>query len=795
MSRLNTKLWRELGRSRWQFVAVAATVTLGIAFFQGSLISYGNLGRSYDHTYELLAFGDVWARMEAAPDSLVRRLERLPGVRRAMGRIVEEVRVSLRDRRVKQVVGRLISLPSAREPEINRVRVVEGRYFSPQGGREALLELSFAKAHDYRPGEFIWPTVRGEEVRFRVVGLVQSPEYIYSIQSEQYLVPTPDTFGVIFIPEREAEALLDMAGTINELCVKTKPGKGAAVARLVEPITDRYGGEEPITREEQPSNKLLMSDLEGYRFMAVFLPMLFLTGTVLTTYTLLARLVQAQSVQIGVLRATGFGQRAVLAHFLGLAIIPAVAGGLAGIGLGYLFAWWITRLYVELISIPYMFFDLQPGIVVAAMLIAVGSALVGALAPARSAARLPPAVAMSQQAAMASQVPAALRWLGAGLPLGLKVPVRNLVRRPKRALYTVLGMILGVCLLLVSLAILDSVEDAMATFFEEIERYDVTAGFVPEQPGRVITQISSWPVVDRAEASLEIPVEVERGGVRLSTILSGLAPNSELRQLTDESGHKVVPGRGEALLGRLLRDKLRVGEGDLVRIHYAQNRREFRITTTVRVGPAITQPIGSMVYMRMDDVQRLFANRLGYPLNAVSGALIQTRDAETGWIRERLERMPTVASVQTRAQTHEQIQEMLKFTQAFTGVIAFFGVGLAFAVVFTSVSVSVLERTRELATLRTLGYGLRKIAWFITVENLLIAALGIAAGIPLGRWLDFALIRASQTESFSMEPVIFGRTYLIAIIGVLFLTLVAQLPSLVYLRKLNLAAATKELGG
>jgi putative ABC transport system permease protein len=157
--------------------------------------------------------------------------------------------------------------------------------------------------------------------------------------------------------------------------------------------------------------------------------------------------------------------------------------------------------------------------------------------------------------------------------------------------------------------------------------------------------------------------------------------------------------------------------------------------------------------------------------------------------------MPTVASVQTRAQTHEQIQEMLKFTQAFMGVIAFFGVGLAFAVVFTSVSISVLERTRELATLRTLGYGLRRIAWFITVENLLIAALGIAAGIPLGRWLDYALIRASQTESFTMEPVIFTRTYVIAVIGVLFLTLAAQLPSFLYVRKLNLAAATKDVGG
>jgi len=794
MTGLNRKLWRELGRSKWQFIAVGVTVMLGIGFFQGSLISYGNLGRSYEYTYRRLAFGDVWVRMAGAPDSLVGRVERLPGVERAIGRIVEEVRVALHERPVGEVMGRLISLPEGRQPEVNRVRVVEGRYFTPQGGREALLELSFAKAHGYRVGEFIYPTIQGEEVRFRVVGLAQSPEYIYSIQSEQYLVPTPDTFGVIFIPERQAEALLDMAGEVSEICAATAPGRRAGVAKVMKGMTDRYGGEEPITREDQPSNKLLMADLQGYRQMAAVLPLLFLMGTVLTTYTLLARLVQSQSVQIGVLRATGFGQRAILGHFLLLAAAPAVVGGVVGIGLGYLFAWWITQLYVDLINIPYMFFDMQPGVGVAAMAIAVAAGLAGAVSPARTAARLPPAVAMSQQAMTAGPASAGMRWLGGGLPLSLKLPLRNLVRRPKRAIYTVLGIVLGACLMVVSFAVMDSLDDAIVTFFEEIERYDVTAGFVPEQPGRVITQIASWPGVTRAEPTLDIPVEVERGGVSHSTILSGLPAGGKLRHLTDASGRRVAPAEGEALLGRMLRDKFNVGEGDLLTIAYAQNRREFGIVRQVRVGPPIAQPIGSMIYMRMEDVQRLFADRLGYPVKAVSGALIESEPEREEWVRERLDRMPVVASVQTRSQTYAQIKEMMEFSEAFMGVMALFGVSLAFAVVFTSVSISVLERTRELATLRTIGYRLRSIAWFTTVENLMLAVVGVGVGVPLGRWLNIYLLQSTATETMSLEPVVYARTYVIGVVGVLGLTLLSQIPSLLHLRRLNLAAATKEIG-
>jgi putative ABC transport system permease protein len=150
--------------------------------------------------------------------------------------------------------------------------------------------------------------------------------------------------------------------------------------------------------------------------------------------------------------------------------------------------------------------------------------------------------------------------------------------------------------------------------------------------------------------------------------------------------------------------------------------------------------------------------------------------------------------VQTRRQSHQQIQDLMKFSRAFTGILAFFGVGLAFAVVFTAVSISVLERTRELATLRTLGFSLRSIAWLTTIENLSLAAAGIVLGLPLGRWLDVYLMTSFESESVTLEPVIYLRTYLFAVGGVIALTLASQLPSLLGLRRLNLAAATKDIG-
>ncbi len=220
MARLNTKLWRELAVSRWQLLAVAATIMLGVGTFHGSLVSYSDLSLSYAQDYRRFHFGDIWVRLEAAPDSLPRRLEAIPGVTRAIGRLTQEIRVSQPGRASRAVTGRIISMPAGRQPALNQVSLVEGRYLSPQGGREVLLEASFARANHYRVGDVIYPSIQGEDIRFRIVGLVQSPEYVFAVASGESLVPSPETFGVLFLPEEEAAALFSMGGAINEVVTR-----------------------------------------------------------------------------------------------------------------------------------------------------------------------------------------------------------------------------------------------------------------------------------------------------------------------------------------------------------------------------------------------------------------------------------------------------------------------------------------------------------------------------------------------------------------------------------------------
>ena len=217
LPRLYLKLARDLARSRSQIAALLVSIILGIGVFQSTYMAVENLGANYALFYDNLHFADFTVRVNPTDYDLTRQIKAIPGVAEAIGRIVEEVKIAQPQAEIPSVVGRLISLPSNRRSPINDVRVTQGQYFTAVGRREVLVEGNFARFHHYKPGDTIYVAVRGERVPFRIAGIVTSPEYLYPVHSKEYLFPTPGTFGVVFMPRRQAEQLLNMTGMINSL--------------------------------------------------------------------------------------------------------------------------------------------------------------------------------------------------------------------------------------------------------------------------------------------------------------------------------------------------------------------------------------------------------------------------------------------------------------------------------------------------------------------------------------------------------------------------------------------------
>ncbi len=782
------KAVRDLTRSAAQFAAAGVVVMLGVGVYLGMMSAYLNLSASYGAYYERCHFADFHAELDFGTDRLADRVRRIPGVIAVHGRLVTDVPLERPGSKHQRISLRVVSLPDGANERVNDVLVLAGRA-PAHGRREILFEKRFAEYHGYRVGNRARLLVDGEERDYRIVGLAVSPEYIYPIATKEYLLPSPSTFGIAFVRRDQAEEILEAWGLVNDLAVTCEPARRAAIMAQVERMLQPYGSKAPEPREDQPSYYMLNADLEGYEPMAVFFPAFLLFAAALTLYTVLRRLVESQRAVIGFLRASGFTRGQVVAHYTIFPVLLGLASGAAGIVLGQGLAIGITQMYLAALNIPLLAAPMHWDVAVTALLLGTGACLLGGVGPALGSARLAPAEALRDAPGAPGRRLAVERLIPALARAGalMKMPVRNLARRPGRTLWAVLGIAAASALIIISGSWRDAVDDMMVTYFGLMHRYDLEVGFQEPQTDHQAFRVGCWPGVWRAEGMLGVPVEVRKGDRSVQTAVVGLPGDARLLDLRGLARDRLPLQRGVVLASRLLRQKLGAQTGDTVTIAYAFQSRYRRGEMKATVGPPLRLPVGQNLYMNIADVRQAFRDALDLPPGAINSVIVKTKTEATDWVHARCYDLPLAGAVSSTAETKRDLDEQLGMMNAFIGVMVLFGMMLALSVVYATVSVTVLERRRELAALRAEGASRGRITALVTFENLLVWALGCAAGLPAGVKVALVMLSVYVTDVMELAPVVFPRTLLLAAGATLAAVVLSQWPALRYVHRLNIA--------
>jgi len=156
-----------------------------------------------------------------------------------------------------------------------------------------------------------------------------------------------------------------------------------------------------------------------------------------------------------------------------------------------------------------------------------------------------------------------------------------------------------------------------------------------------------------------------------------------------------------------------------------------------------------------------------------------------------LERSDDVALVSTTADVEQEINEQMALMFIFIGILLSFGMLLAGSAIHTVASVSLLERTRELATLRTLGFTAGAAAWLAAIELCILAGMGLLIGMPFGVALNSLYMSSFTTENMSFRPVLPWWVYLVTVLIVAALVALSSYEGMRRLRTMDLAQATK----
>jgi putative ABC transport system permease protein len=762
---------------------VASVIFLGVTFFGASFMAFQNLSDSYDFTYEKLRFADFTVKVIEAPPQTVDSLKAIPGVAAVTGRLNTDIRLTFPADGPKSLLARVISLPSGDRPAVNDVKVEEGSYLPADDVGTLLVEKSFAEYHGLKPGDTLLLGPGGQEASFTVAGIVTSPEYIWPAKSRQEILSSPETFGVVFVSDDAVPQLLGRP-FINEFAITvTATAEREAVIAAVEEALAPYQVLDLVTREDQPSNAALSLDLEEFGELAEVFPLLFLTMGALATYILLTRIVYNQRTQIGLMRAVGYPRRRILAHYLSFALVIGLVGSVAGTIAGLLLSGAVTKLYISILGLPFTQTEIHWLAIEEGIFIGLLPTLIAGILPALAASRLNPAAAMrtppppTGRKLLLERVFPFLR----GLSTIWKIPLRNIFRKRGRSLYTIIGVAVGVSLILVSASFLDSLESLLGLQFDRIQKYDAQVLFASPQPAGLEATVQGWDEVNEAQPVLYVPTRLEHGGVTYSTQTVGLLAESDLFGLYSDSGERVRVGTDGILLAEGLKAVLDIETGDTITLRSAAGTLELAVAGFVK------QPMGSLGYISLEQAQQLAGGQ-----DVIGGLMLAVEPQHLDTIREKMFEIPATGSVELTRETQQQIDELLGFFGAFMWVMLGFGAALALAIVFTTVTVNILERRREVATMRTLGEGRGKIVAMLTTENLLLGALGLIPGLPLGYGLAAYFFSLFQTDIFSFELVIFTRTYLLAIGMVILIVLLSQIPGIRQLNRIDLARVIKE---
>ncbi len=773
MSVLDRKLGRELRASWGMLAAIVGIIAVGVACLVSMGSSYHNLNEAKRRYYVQCRMADFSVELKKVPLAELAPLAEMPGVTEIRPRIQFHAAVDLAAV-TRPLNGLVLSLPDRREPIIDDVVLQQGGYFTDTRQNEVIVNDTFARHHGLHPGDWIHLVLNNRRQELFIVGTAISSEFVYLL-GPGAIMPDPEHFGVFYLKQTYAEDVFDFSGAANQVLGRLAPelrDRPRALLRRIEDVLAPYGvfGTTPLA--DQASNKYVSQEIDGLRSFGIVMPMIFLAVAALVLNVLLTRLADQQRTTIGTLKALGYSDLQVFAHFLKFALAVGMAGGLLGCACGYGLAEMMTAEYRKYFEFPELSNRVYLGLHSAGVLVSVVCAVVGSIRGTRAVLRLRPAEAMRPKPPVQGGAVLLERigWLWNRLSSSWRMVLRGVIRNRVRTAAGVFAATMGAGVLVSGFMMVEATFYLIDFQFRWVLRSDVDLTFKGELGEEALHEAARLPGVDRAEPQLAVGCTFYNGPHRKKGAITGLAADAQLTVPRDRQGQRIrIPTAGLAM-SRKLAELLHLERGDVVSFRPVKG---LRRTYEVPVLEITDGYLGTLVYADIQFLSRLLGEEL-----ALTGVQLATdhNEAHTAALYRQLKKMPQLQAVNSRDDMLRMLEETLvRNMSVFIGMLVLFAGVVFFGSILNSSLVSLAERQREVATLRVLGYGPWQIGNLLLRESLIVTLLGTLLGMPVGYGLSVLMAKAYDTEMFRFPVVSSPSTYVWTLVLAVVFALIAHL--------------------
>jgi len=738
-----------------QVFAITLVVVSGVATFIMFISTMDSLSLTRNRFYRDYHFADVFVNLKRAPESLKEKIQNVPGVHLVETRVSAYVKLDIKGF-PEPVTARIISVPDDGKPLLNRLYIRKGRLADPAKDNEVVINENFAQAHGLDPGDRFAAIIHGKWKELTITGIALSPEFVLIMRPEA-MSPDFKHYGILWMGRKALGKSYEMDGAFNNVVLTLYPEANVGdVLDGIDRIVERYGGFGAYARKDQISHRLLNEEFRQLQTSSKIFPTIFICVAAFLLNVVMSRTINTQREQIAALKAFGYTNLDVGIHYTKLVVLIISAGLAGGIAAGVWFGKMLGGIYMEVYRFPHLLYTLHPGVIVAALLISIASALVGTLHSLWRAAKQPPAEAMRPEPPAQFRVTLIEKMgIGRRLTQPSRIIARNIERKPIRTFLSIIGIAVACATMISSGFFKDSVAFMVNVQFVRSQKEDMKVAFTEPTSRRALYELKELPGVQHAETFRTVPARFKFGNRSYRTVINGIEPESRLHLLLDTDLNAISLPPSGIVLNDYLGKFLGVRAGDLLTVEVLEGTKPVRQVPVVAL---VKLYLGVMGYM---DVTAL--NRLMTEGDAISGAYLVTDPLYSGKLYRRFIDMPRVSGTVLRRNEIRNFHDVqAKGMLFFTFIATLMACSIAFGVVYNSARIALSERSRELSSLRVLGYTRGEISYILLGELGLVTLIAIPLGFFIGYWLCAYIAQALASDLFRVPLVIETKTYALA---------------------------------
>lgn len=725
-------LMKKLIRTAWnyksQFISMIIMIGIGMGVFMGFNMEWYSLEKNLIKFVEETEYADYRIyNEEGFSEEDIKAIADIKGVD-AASRVLA-VNVDIKDDEDS------LSMFVLEDYVVSKMKIMDGAEYDKEKSGIWLSD-KFAATNDFKIGDDICLTYMGSEIKGEIVGLVKSMEYLICVADENQLMPDSETFGFAYVSPKLIKDSLGMEfyPQINILSDLSKE-------ELEEEIKNAIGKTTLVTtKDEHMSYMGAMSEVEEGKTMGALLPVLFLSIAMLTMVTTMHRIASNEKIQIGTMKALGFRDARILRHYTSYGLMLGILGSVIAVALGYLIValvlsengmmgtyldtpYWETHIPVVCWIVLIFSIMLQTFI----CFLSIKKMLVGTAAEALRPYRPKKMKAMKiEKTKLWKKMSFANKW-----------NIRDVLRHKSRSVMTLIG-IFGCMLLLVGGL---GMKDTMGEFFDlidvEINNYATKINMIETSDNEVVESFAKKYNGDwQAQTSIKVDDK--------AIVLDIYNVNNDMIRFVDEDNERVnITDEGAYICIRLA-EKYQVG--DEIEFSPYGSEETYKVKVVGIIRSVMTENI---------TITKEYAKKMGIPYH-ISSVYTNTDQKDI----EDAEFISGKQSKKTIMDSYDSFMEIMNI------MVAIFVVGaivLGSVVLYNLGIMSYVERSRELATLKVVGFRDKHIGNILISQNIWLTVIGVIIGLPSGYAVLYALVMSLVSE-YELSIYIGPLTYIVSIL-------------------------------